>query len=68
MRSERRSRLIPAFLLLAALPAAASTFIVTDDELDPAVFPAVAERFQQFDVDHNGSLSREEFSNGLKQH
>lgn len=31
-------------------------------------FPAVAERFQQFDVDHNGSLSREEFSNGLKQH
>jgi hypothetical protein len=43
MRSERRSRLILAFLLLAALPAAASTFIVTDDELDPAVFPAVAE-------------------------
>lgn len=31
-------------------------------------FPAVAERFQQFDVDHNGSLSRAEFANGLKQH
>lgn len=31
-------------------------------------FPAVSERFQQFDKDKNGSLSREEFSQGLKQH
>ena len=31
-------------------------------------FPAVAERFSQFDQDKNGSLSREEFAQGLKQH
>lgn len=30
-------------------------------------YPAVAERFGQFDRDHNGSLSRDEFSKGIQQ-
>lgn len=36
-------RLAFAGLALFALPAAASTFLVTDDELEPDLFPAVAE-------------------------
>ena len=31
-------------------------------------YPAVAEHFSQFDRDKNGSLSREEFAQSLKQH
>ena len=31
-------------------------------------YPAVAERFPQFDTDRNGVLSREEFIQALKQH
>lgn len=40
-----RLRLFPALaaLLLAAGHAGASTFLIDDDELDPAIFPAVAE-------------------------
>ena len=37
------ARLLAAALLVLAMSAGASTFIVTDDELDPSVFPAVAE-------------------------
>lgn len=39
----RLARFIAAPLLFLALSASASTFIVTDDELNPEVFPAVAE-------------------------
>lgn len=31
-------------------------------------YPAIAEHFSQFDRDKNGSLSREEFAQSLKQH
>lgn len=31
-------------------------------------YPAVAERFREFDTDRNGMLSREEFIQALKQH
>lgn len=40
---NRLAGLIAAPLLVLAMSAGASTFIITDDELDPAVFPAVAE-------------------------
>jgi hypothetical protein len=39
----RLARLLAAPLLALAMSAGASTFLVTDDELDPEVFPAVAE-------------------------
>lgn len=42
VRPNGPARLLAAALLMLAMSAGASTFIVTDDELDPTVFPTVA--------------------------
>lgn len=38
-----RLKWLAVLLAVLAVPAAASTFIITEDELDPEIFPAVAE-------------------------